>query len=109
MATARIPQWALSKDQQKRALEHHFRTFLNPKTRDLASHERFFLAESIAAAFRGQFGMARDALRDAYEDAGQFVNYAMDPEVVAKATSSNLRRAFSYLESTPAQEHPIFS
>jgi len=108
MITAEIPQWALSKDEQKLELERHLRGFLSPDTGVLAPHERFFLAETIGLTNRGLFGLARAAMCNAYGDAGQFVHYAMDPEAIAKATLSNLRRAFQYLESTPGREHPVF-
>lgn len=108
MTKAENPYWTMSKENQKRELEHHLREFLSPGSGDLAPHERFFLAETIGLTNRGLFGMARAALCDAYEDASQFTQYAMDPDVVTRATPSNLRRALQYLESTPAREHPVF-
>lgn len=108
MTTAEIPHWAMSKDDQKRELESHLRGFLSPDAGELAPHERFILAETIGLTNRGLFGMARAALCDAYEGADRFAHYAMDPDAVARATPSNLRRALAYLESSPAREHAVF-
>jgi hypothetical protein len=98
----------MSKDDQKRELESHLRGFLALDAGGLAPHERFFLAETIGLTNRGLFGMARAAMSNAYEDVSRFAHYAMDPDAVAKATPSNLRRALQYLESTSAREHPVF-
>jgi hypothetical protein len=108
MDTAEIPHWAMSKEDQKRELERHLRGFLNPEAGELAPHERFFLAETIGLTMRGLFGMARAAMNEAYEDASLFTHYAMNPDVLARATPSNLRHALRCLENTPARERPVF-
>ena len=108
MTAARIPQWAHSKDEQKRHLESHLHAFLSHRASNLAPHERYFLAESIAYAGRGLFGLARAALGDAYRDAGLFAACGIDPEMVARASPANLRRALYFLESSPVQMRPVF-
>jgi hypothetical protein len=108
MADAEIPRWALSKEEQKRELECALRGWLDSAKDNLAPHQRFFLAEAIGLTLRGRFAEARQALFDAYQGAEQFVHYAMDSEIIAKASLSNLRRAFHYVENTAAQDYPVF-
>ena len=108
MAAAKTPYWALPKEKQKHQLEVRLHNFLYPTSNSLTPHERCFFAETIWLTNRGLFGLARQVLSHAYDDLEKNAHYKIDPEVLAQATPSNLRRALAYLVNTPARQYPIF-
>lgn len=108
MAAAEVPSWALSKEDQKLELEDHLRVFLTTSGGALTPHQRFFLSQTIGFVLRGLFGLARACMANVYDDADRFDHYAMDKDVIARATQLNLLRALRYLESAPVRQYPIF-
>ena len=108
MSKKALDDWAIAKEEEKREIEYHARALLEERSHDLQPHERFFLSETIGYVYRGLYGLARASLGNAFEDASEFQHYAMDPEIISKATPINLDRALLYLENSPVQEHPIF-
>jgi hypothetical protein len=100
--------WALSKYDQKRALEAEISQFLTNERAELTNSSKYFLRETLAHIFAGRYELACDSMDDVYCSPAEIADHPEVCKVGKSVTRRALVRAFRYIKGTPPREYPTF-